>query len=445
MPAVLTGLVVFHCGLGLSTLIRKRDSGSGTEVCKTTVQLCFCIKMAIQRHLLQTLLRRAKPYPVVTLTGPRQSGKTTLCRQAFARLPYANLEDANIREFAQTDPRGFLAQFPRGAILDEVQRLPDILSAVQVQVDEWRFDQSQIQSQKPAAGDKRQFVLTGSQQLDLMGAVRQSLAGRTAVLRLLPLSLQELCHAGLPHDTTRLLHGGGYPAVHAQGIKPADFFNDYFETYIQRDLRELVAVRNLPEFRRMVRLCAGRVGQLLNYQSLANDVGVSQTTIATWINLLETGYVIFLLPPWFENLGKRLIKSPKLYFYDTGLAAWLMGVDEPGQLATHPLRGHLFENLVITEFAKYFENQGERARLHFWRDSNGQEVDLIVENGLPPGKLGLVEIKSSQTYHADFAKSLRQVSKVLGDKVGRRMVVYGGADHFVREGIEVVGIQSTLL
>jgi uncharacterized protein len=396
--------------------------------------------MAIQRQLLETLLRRAQPYPVVTLTGPRQSGKTTLCRQAFSHLPYANLEDANTREFAQTDARGFLAQFPCGAVLDEVQRLPEILSAVQVQVDEWRFDESR----QPRSGGARQFVLTGSQQLDLMGAVRQSLAGRTAVLRLLPLSLIELRHAGLPHDTTRLLHGGGYPAVHAQGVRPVDFFSDYFETYIQRDLRELVALRNLPEFRRMVRLCAGRVGQLLNYQSLANDVGVSQTTITTWINLLETGYVIFLLPPWFENLGKRLIKSPKLYFYDTGLATWLMGIDHAAQLATHPLRGHLFENLVITEFAKYFENQGERARLHFWRDSNGQEVDLIVENGLPPGKLGLVEIKSSQTYHPDFAKSLRQVSKVLGDKVARQMVIHGGADHFTRDGVEVVGIQSTL-
>ena len=395
--------------------------------------------MALQRQLLQTLIRRAAPYPVVTLTGPRQSGKTTLCRQAFAHLPYANLEDANTREFAQTDPRGFLAQFPNGAILDEVQRLPDILSSVQVHVDEWRFGQAR----QPGLEDARKFILTGSQQLDLMGAVRQSLAGRTAVLRLLPLSLLELRHASLPHDTTRLMHCGGYPAVHALGIKPADFFSDYFETYIQRDLRELVALRHLPEFRRMVRLCAGRVGQVLNYQSLANDVGVSQTTIATWIGFLETGYVIFLLPPWFENLGKRLIKSPKLYFYDTGLAVWLMGIDDPAQLATHPLRGNLFENLVITEFAKYFENQGERARLHFWRDSNGQEVDLIVENGVPPGQLGLVEIKSSQTYHPEFAKSLRQVGKVLGNKVARQMVVYGGADQFVREGIEVVGIQSS--
>ena len=396
--------------------------------------------MAIQRQFFQTLIRRAKPYPVVTLTGPRQSGKTTLCRQAFAHLPYANLEDASTRQFAQSDPRGFLAQFPNGAILDEVQRLPDILSSIQVHVDEWRFSQAQ----QPGLQNMRKFVLTGSQQLDLMGAVRQSLAGRTAVLRLLPLSLLELRHAGLPHSTSHLMHCGGYPAVHAQRIKPADFFNDYFETYIQRDLRELVALRNLPEFRRMVRLCAGRVGQLLNYQSLANDVGVSQNTISTWINLLETGYVLFLLPPWFENLGKRLIKSPKLYFYDTGLAAWLMGIDDPAQLATHPLRGHLFENLVITEFAKYFENQGERARLHFWRDSNGQEVDLIVENGVPPGKLGLVEIKSSQTYHGDFAKSLRQVSKVLGNRVARQMVVYGGADHYMREGVEVVGIQATL-
>jgi uncharacterized protein len=394
--------------------------------------------MGLQRHLFNTLIRRAGPYPVVTLTGPRQSGKTTLCRQAFPHLPYANLEDSNTRQFAQTDPRGFLAQFPHGAILDEVQRLPDILSSVQVVVDEWRFDQFAESS----GVDKRKFILTGSQQFDLMDSVRQSLAGRTAVLRLLPLSMLELRAAGLPHSTTRLLHAGGYPAVHAQRIAPADFFNDYFETYIQRDLRELVALRNVAEFRRMVRLCAGRVGQIVNYNSLANDVGVSQHTIASWINLLEMGYVVFLLPPWFENLGKRLIKSPKLYFYDTGLAAWLMGVNEPSQLVSHPLRGHLFENLVVTEFAKYFENQGERARLHFWRDSNGLEVDLVVENGLQANRLGLVEIKSSQTYHSDFSKSLRQVGKLLGERVERKMVVYGGTDQYVRDGVEVVGLQS---
>jgi len=394
--------------------------------------------MIFQRHLFETLLRRAAPYPVVTLTGPRQSGKTTLCRQAFPDLPYANLEDANTREFAQSDLQGFLAQFPNGAILDEVQRVPDILSAVQVQVDEWRFTQLRT----GVATHERKFVLTGSSQFELMGSVRQSLAGRTAILRLLPLSMLEMRHAGLATDTTQLLYAGGYPALHARGIAAADFFSDYFETYIQRDLRELIALRNLPEFRRLLRLCAGRVGQIVNYSSLANEVGVSQNTIAVWLGLLEAGFVVFLLPPWFENLGKRLLKSPKLYFYDTGLAAWLMGINDPTQIASHPLRGHLFENLVVGEFVKYFENRGERARLHFWRDSNGVEVDLVVENGLPAGGLGLVEIKSGQTYHGDFAKSLRQVGKLLGARAARQMVIYGGTDRYVREGIEVVGIQS---
>lgn len=374
---------------------------------------------------------------MITLTGPRQSGKTTLCRQAFPNLPYVNLEDGSTREFAQTDPRGFLAQFSRGAILDEVQRLPDLLSSVQVRVDEWRF--GQLQARAP---DERKFILTGSQQFELMDSVRQSLAGRTAVLRLLPLSMLELRAAGLPHDTTQLLHAGGYPAVHAQAMAPADFYNDYFETYIQRDLRELVALRNLVEFRRMVRLCAGRVGQIVNYTSLANEVGVSQHTIVAWLGLLEVGFVVLLLPPWFENLGKRLVKSPKLYFYDTGLAAWLMGINNASQIDSHPLRGNLFENLVVTEFAKYFENQGERARLHFWRDSNGLEVDLVVENGLHAGRLGLVEIKSGQTYHSDFAKSLHKVGKLLGERVERKMVVFGGADQYLRESVEVMGIQS---
>ncbi len=216
---------------------------------------------------------------------------------------------------------------------------------------------------------------------------------------------------------------------------------DYFETYVERDLRALIALRNLNEFRRFVRLAAGRTGQVLNLHSLAADTGVSDVTARQWMGLLEASYITYLLPPWFANIGKRLTKSPKLYFYDVGLAAWLMGITEEGQLATHPLRGHLFENLVVMEFVKQAEHHGERARLHFWRDSNGIEVDLLVENAMPPGALGLVEIKSGQTFQPDALVPMRQVAALLGNTVQRQMLVYGGADAFERAGTDVIGLQ----
>lgn len=384
--------------------------------------------MAIHRHLLEPLLDRARQYPVVTVTGPRQAGKTTLCQLAFPAKPYANLEQPDTRAFAQEDPLGFLSQFAGGAVIDEIQRVPELLSWIQVQVDK-----------NQAAG---QFILTGSHQFELMSAISQSLAGRTALLRLLPLSITEMRQAGLAGDTDRLLHAGGYPRIHAWGLDPATALGDYFETYVERDLRSLIELRNLNTFRRFVRLAAGRVGQILNLHSLAADTGVSDPTARQWMGLLEASFVVYLLQPWHANLGKRLTKSPKLYFYDVGLAAWLMGINQQEQIAAHPLRGNLFENLVVMEFVKHAEHHGERARLYFWRDSNGLEVDLLVENGMPPGKLGLVEVKAGQTFASEWLASLRRVASVLGaETVQRQMVVYGGADHYLREGVEVVGLQ----
>lgn len=386
--------------------------------------------MPIARHILPVLLSRASQYPVVTVTGPRQAGKTTVCRMAFTDKPYTNLEQPDTREFAQNDPQGFLNQFPEGAIIDEVQRVPGLLSWIQVRVD---------QTQRPG-----QFILTGSHQFELMAAITQSLAGRTALLKLLPLSINELRQAGIPTSTDRLLHAGGYPRIHANGLNPATALGDYFETYVERDLRALIELRHLNEFRLFVRLAAGRVGQVLNLHSLAADSGVSDATARQWLGLLEASYVVYLLPPWFANLGKRLTKSPKLYFYDVGLAAWLMGITEEAHLASHPLRGHLFENLVVMEFIKHAEHHGERARLHFWRDSNGTEVDVLVENGMAPGTLGLVEVKSGQTFNAASLVPMQKVKAVLGDAVvQRQMLVYGGADNYVRSGVEVVGIQAT--
>ncbi|MDP2367810.1 ATP-binding protein [Rhodoferax sp.] len=386
------------------------------------------ISTRIPRHLAAVLSERARQYPVVTVTGPRQAGKTTLCRDAFPNLPYANLEQPDVREFALADPGGFLARYPRGAVIDEVQRVPSLLSWIQVRVD--------------AMPGNGQFILTGSHQFDLMASITQSLAGRTALLKLLPLSVNELRQAGLDGTTDHLLFAGGYPRIHAQGLPPAVVLGDYFETYVERDLRQLIEVRQLREFRRFVQLCAGRVGCLLNLASLANDVGVSGHTARAWLSLLEASYVVYLLPPWFENIGKRLIKSPKLYFYDVGLAAWLTGVRDSAQLVAHPPRGFLFENLVVMEFVKQFEHHGQRVPLCFYRDSQGVEVDLVVQDTGVPGGLGLVEIKSSQTYHSGFAGGLKQAGALLGSRVQRKMVVYGGDQNYVREGIEVVGLQS---
>lgn len=382
--------------------------------------------MSFQRSIIPVLQDRAVRYPVVTVTGPRQAGKTTACKTAFPHLPYANLERPDTRDFAKRDPQGFLDQFPDGAILDEVQRVPDLLSWIQVQVDE-----------HPGAG---RYILTGSHSFDLMHSITQSLAGRTALLNLLPLSINELRAADLQLSVDQLIFRGGYPRIHADQLDPTVTLADYFATYVERDLRQLLELRNLDEFRRFVRLAAGRVGQILNLQSLAADVGVSGHTARAWLSLLEASYIVRLLPPWFANIGKRLIKAPKLYFCDVGLAAWLIGITDVSQLATHPLRGHLFENLVVMEFVKHALNQGQTPTLHYYRDSAGLEVDLMVEYGLGPGQIGLVEVKSGQTYHADFAKPIKQLADLLGDKVVRRMVVYGGAEHYVRDGIEVVGL-----
>lgn len=382
--------------------------------------------MSYPRAIAPVLQDRAARYPVVTVTGPRQAGKTTACRAAFARLPYANLERPDTRDFARSDPQGFLAQYPQGAILDEVQRVPELLSWLQVRVDE-----------RPGPG---QFVLTGSHNFELMQAITQSLAGRTALLHLLPMSINELAAAGLNLSAADLMFRGGYPRIHAQGLDPTVTLADYFATYVERDLRQLAELRNLDVFRRFVRLAAGRVGQLLNLHSLAADVGVSAPTAKAWMSLLEASYIVRLLPPWHANIGKRLIKAPKLYFCDVGLAAWLIGLTDADQLSTHPLRGQLFENLVVMEFVKHALNQGRMPRLHFYRDSQGLEVDLLVEDGMPAGQIGLVEIKSGQTYHGGLAQPMQRLSDLLGKAVARRMVVYGGPEHYTRDGVEVVGL-----
>lgn len=379
------------------------------------------LHIMIARHLMPTLQSRASQYPVVTLTGPRQSGKTTLCRTAFPEKPYSNLERPDTRYFAQQDPVGYLAQFPKGAILDEVQRVPELLSWIQVRVDEHN-----------TAGE---FILTGSHQFELNRHISQSLAGRTALLKLLPLSVAELCDAGQPTGVDHLLHTGGYPRIYADHLDPAVMLGDYFATYVERDLRELLQLRQIRAFENFVRLAAGRVGQLLNLHSLAADAGVSSATAKSWLTLLEATYVVFLLPPWFTNIGKRLTKSPKLYFYDVGLASWLIGITQESHLQAHPLRGSLFENLVVLEMLKARINAGLQTNLHFYRDSSGLEVDVLLESG---NMIRLFEIRSSQTFNQESFIQLNKVAAIFGERVAKKVVLYAGHEQQIRSNAEVV-------
>lgn len=375
----------------------------------------------VSRRLSPGLRTLLDQYPVVTLTGPRQSGKTTLCRQAASHLPYVNLEAGDVRDFALRDSRGFLAQFPAGAVLDEVQRVPELLSYIQVIVDEQRRNGL--------------FVLTGSSQLLLDERTTQSLAGRTALLTLLPLSIEEVRAFGRTPSTNELLHAGFYPRIYDQHIEPTRALGDYVETYVERDVRQLMQVRDLTTFRRFVGLCAGRVGQLLNLSSLANDTGISHTTAREWISLLEASYVVFRLPPFFTNVGKRLMKSPKLYFHDVGLASYLCGIEHAGQLATHPLRGAFFENMVVVEALKHRTNTARRSNLFFYRDSSGFEIDLLAVSG---DGVVAIEIKAGATMTARFFDGLRKFAKLVPETVRARVLVYDGEPVAEREGVQVV-------
>ncbi len=374
----------------------------------------------IEREIAGHLTRLFAQYPFVTVTGPRQSGKTTLCRATFPDLAYANLEAPDQREFAEIDPRGFLAQLGEGAIIDEIQHVPELLSYLQVLADD--------------IGRNSLFVLTGSEQFRLSSSIGQSLAGRTALLRLLPFSLTEQMRTGANAAIDDLMYSGFYPRIHDQRLEPRQALGDYFETYVERDVRRMGEVRNLSSFRRFVRLCAGRVGQLVNLSSLGSDAGVSHTTARHWLTVLEASYIIFQLPPFHANIRKRLIKSPKLYFCDVGLASYLMGVEEPKQLVTHPLRGALFENLVIAEALKHRLNRGRQPNLSFFRDARGLECDLLYESGQ---SLGAVEIKSGLTVPSDAFNALNRVADLL-PAVSVKAVVTGGADRQSRRDGEVV-------
>ena len=374
----------------------------------------------IQREITPVLVKLFGQYPVVTVTGPRQSGKTTLCRETFPNLAYVNLEALDQREFAERDPRGFLAQVGTGVILDEIQRVPGLLSYLQVLVDERR--------------ENGLFVLTGSQHFGLSNVISQSLAGRTALLRLLPFSLAERLAAKTSGSVDDLLYSGFYPRVFDHELEPRQAYADYFETYVERDLRQLAEVRNLSSFQRFVRLCAGRAGQLLNLSSLGADAGVTHVTARQWLTLLEASYVVFLLQPHHANIRKRLVRSPKLYFHDVGLAAHLLGIEHAGQLVTHPLRGSLFENMVVVEALKHRFNRGRSSNLSFFRDRRGLECDLLCRSG---DSFAAVEIKSGATINSDFFSALGKVAELVPN-VTVRAVVHGGTQRQSRSAGEAI-------
>ena len=374
----------------------------------------------VKRDITKELFQCASEYPVVTVLGPRQSGKTTLVQMTFPDIPYFSLEDPDIRLAAATDPRGFLSQLEGGGILDEVQRLPVLLSYIQGIVDK--------------ASRRGQFILTGSHQPRLHEAISQSLAGRTAVLTLWPFSIPELHHYKTEWSPFELVVRGSFPRVYQENLNPRRFYNSYIQTYVERDVRALIQLRDLTQFQQFLTLLAGRVGQVLNVASLSSDVGVSSKTIRNWLSVLNASYIVFLLPPFFENIHKRVVKSPKIYFSDTGLVAFLLGIQTEQQALRDPLRGALYENLVITEIIKGSLNRGVRPEVYFFRDSHANEVDLIIRF---KGRLFPVEIKSASTFSTDFLKGLLKFHAIVGERLGRGTVLYNGEQEFIIQGIHI--------
>lgn len=364
-----------------------------------------------KRLLGPKLIDLAKKFPAIAIMGPRQSGKTTLAKSIFKAYDYVSLEDFDDRTAAESDPRGFLENFSGGVIFDEIQKVPQLFSYLQGIIDH---------NKTPG-----QFILTGSHNFLLHEKITQSLAGRVSIQRLLPLCIQELKKENLlTKNWEQLAFTGFYPAIYANQIEPADFYSSYIQTYVERDVRTIKNVENLSSFQRFLKLCAGRVGQLLNVSSLALDCGISHTTAKTWLSLLEASFIIFLLKPYHKNFNKRLVKMPKLYFYDTGLLSFLLNLQNHEQLKSHFASGGIFENFIIMEIVKAEFNLGKAVNnLYFWRDNTGHEIDLIMEKA---GEIISIEIKASRTGNAAFFEHLRFWQKISGEKPKNSMVIYGG-------------------
>jgi len=380
----------------------------------------------IPRAALTEFMAQMGEFPVVTVLGPRQAGKTTLVRNALPDYAYVNLESPDTRELARDDPRALLRRYGRRVIFDEVQRAPELLSYIQATVDE--------------STDAGQFVLTGSHQLSLRQAISQSLAGRTTLLHLLPLSIAELSAARISFDTaSEYIYQGFLPRIYDQKQRPTTAYRAYYQTYIERDVRQLIQLKDVSPFEKFIKLLAGRVGQLMNYQSLGNDVGVDAKTIKQWLSILEASFVVFKLEPYFENFGKRATKTPKYYFTDTGLLAYLLGIEKPAQVERDPLFGQLFENLVVLEALKARYNRGQEAGLYFFRDSNGNEVDLLYKAG---NQLHGVEIKSAVTWHKGFKTVLNRFDERTASLI-KRAVIYSGDALEFSDGVRAINFINT--
>jgi hypothetical protein len=380
--------------------------------------------MFIPRKLAKKLISLRTQFPVLALLGPRQSGKTTLAKECFPDYRYVNLEDLDTRRFALEDPRGFLEQYSgaSGVILDEIQQVPDLLSYIQVRVD---------REQKMGF-----YILTGSQNILLNQHISQTLAGRIAIQTLLPLSIEELQEAKrLPQDLFSVLFEGFYPSLYARKLDPNDWYKGYIQTYVERDVRQIRNVSDLSLFQKFLKLCAGRVGQLLDLTSLSNDCGISVGTVQSWLSILEASYIVFLLQPHFKNFSKRLIKSPKLYFYDPGLVSHLLGIESPDMLISHYSRGGVFESMIIIDLVKRRYNAGKTPSLYFWRDKTGLEIDCIIEKA---DELLPIEIKSAQTINSGFFESLHRYCQLAGISPASSYLVYGGAENQKRQNGHVV-------
>ncbi len=361
---------------------------------------------------------------MVAITGCRQSGKATLARRFFSGLKYVSLENPAEFAFAQEDPKGFLARFADGAVFDEAQRWPALFSYLQGIVDEDRTP--------------GRFVLTGSQQFGLLAGITQSLAGRVGMTRLLPLSLVEI-PAERVGSLDEMLLRGGYPALYSGSVDSSDWLASYVATYVERDVRQVLEVRDLMVFQRFLRLCAARTGQLLNLNAMADEAGISHSTARAWMSVLESSDLVYLLPPYHRNFGKRLVKTPKLYFLDVGLACWLLGIRSPDVLTVHPSRGALFETLVVSEFLKQRFNLGKPADLYFWRDNSGLEADLLFERS---GRLQMVEIKSGQTVTTDYVRAAQKTTRFASEEALMPWLIHGGEDAYERNGVRVLGWNS---
>jgi len=385
--------------------------------------------MKIDRNLSSALIKIFDKYPIIALTGPRQSGKTTLLKSLLVDYEYVSLENPDNRNFADNDPNGFLLRYSSKVIIDEAQRVPQLFSYLQTKVDE--------------SGEMGQYVLSGSQNFHLMQEITQSLAGRVALFKLFPFDLQEMKNGSiLNEDFLHYLTQGFYPAIYDRGIEAYTYYKNYVQTYIQRDVSELIGIKNQHTFKRYLALLATRAGHLINLNDIASEIGVSQPTAKSWLSALEDSYIVFTLQPYYENFSKRIVKTPKLYFYDTGLLAHLLKINNPENLVLHPLKGNLFENMIIAEYVKQNHHTDQSIDFWFWRDSNGNEIDLLFNKG---DKLCITEIKSTMTIKPDHFKGLNSFEKNAKNKKLIKQLVYAGYENQIRNSGNVISWQDIIV